>query len=301
MRNDLEKTVAELNAKLDTLMATLGSTRPPCKYTLHAWLDDWLEMYKRPKVKPITLYALEVAVRVHIKQGLPDVPLDRLDGLQLQKFLLSVSAARTRKTVYDVLNASLKTACNLKILRDNPMAAVSIPPHKRKIGAALSADELRSFLANVQKHWAKHYFLFLLYTGCRRSEALALCANDIDYTNNRLHIRGTKTDLSDRTIPLFDKVAGLLAEISPDSNGLYFPFRPDSVTRAFKKLCPSHKLHDLRHTFATRCLEAEIPLKVVQTWLGHSDIDTTADIYTHVSNRSNDREAQRLNAYLARS
>lgn len=111
----------------------------------------------------------------------------------------------------------------------------------------------------------------------------------------------TATYLSDRTIPLFEKVAGLLVTVRPDANGMYFPFRGDSVTRAFKRLCPAHKLHDLRHTFATRCLEAEIPLKVVQTWLGHSEIDTTADIYAHVTEKLNDTEAKRLNDFLART
>ena len=299
--SDLEKTVAELNEKLNLVLAALSSAAPPCKYTLHAWLDEWLQTYKAPKVKPITLYALDVAVRVHIKKGLPDVPLDRLDGLQLQKFLLSIPATRTRKTVYDVLSGSYKTACALKLLRDNPMSAVSIPPHKRHVGAALTSDELESFLNRIKKHRLEKFFLFLLFTGCRRGEALALKTDDVDYENKRLHIRGTKTDLSDRVIPLFRSVADLLADLTPSPFGFFFPFRPDYPTHVFKDFCPAHKLHDLRHTFATRCLEAEIPLKVVQTWLGHSEIDTTADIYTHVSQKLNDSEARKLDDFLSRS
>lgn len=296
----MEKRFSEMNEKLNTLLAALDSVNAPCKYTLHDWLDEWLETYKKPKVKPLTLYALEVAVRVHIKQGLPNLPLNRIDGLELQKFLLTVSAPRTRKTVYDVLNASYRTACNLKIIRDNPMAAVSIPAHRRKVGSALTPEEQSAFIAAAQSHWAGKYFLFLLYTGCRRSEALGLRTCDVDYKNKQLHVPGTKTELSDRTIPLFDKAASLLVNICPDSDGFFFPFRGDSLTRAFKRLCPNHKLHDLRHTFATNCLEAQIPLKVVQIWLGHAEIDTTANIYSHVTEKINHNEAQRLNDYLSR-
>lgn len=53
-------------------------------------------------------------------------------------------------------------------------------------------------------------------------------------------------------------------------------------TSKFKDFCPEHKLHDLRHTFATRCIESGVSMKVVQTWLGHARLDTTASIYTHL-------------------
>lgn len=299
--NELERNVAELNDKINRVLTALSASAvSPCKYTLHKWLDEWLQMYKAPKVQAITLYALDVAVRVHIKKGLPDVPLDELDGLQLQKFLLSIPATRTRKTVYDVLNGSYKTACALKLIRDNPMSAVSIPPHKRHVGSALTAEELESFLARIKKHRLEKYFLFLLYTGCRRGEALRLRTCDVDFENKRLHVPGTKNDFADRVIPLFDNVAALLVGLHTDDSGFYFPFRPDYPTHVFKEFCPAHKLHDLRHTFATRCLEAEISLKVVQTWLGHSEIDTTADIYSHVTEKLNVSEARKLDSFLSR-
>jgi integrase len=122
--------------------------------------------------------------------------------------------------------------------------------------------------------------------------------SDVDFKSKLLHVPGTKTETTERTIPLFENVAALLAQIKPQKPAdFYFPFRPDYPTHAFKKLCPAHKLHDLRHTFATRCLAAKIPLKIVQIWLGHSEIDTTADIYTHVTNEINTAESEALNAY----
>lgn len=299
----MSTTIDKLNDKLDAIIELISGSNinvAPCKYTLFEWLDKWLQVYKAPNVQPITLYALDVAIRVHIRQGLPNFPLNRYDGLQLQKFLLGISGSRTRKTVFDVLNGSFRTACNLKLIRDNPMSAVKIPVHKRKRGSALSDNEIIAFRETLRGHWAENYFLFLLYTGCRRSEALRLNVKDIDPENNRLHIRGTKTELSDRIIPLFDNVARLLDTVTTDDNGFFFPYRGDTVTHTFKKLCPEHKLHDLRHTFATKCLETRIPLKVVQTWLGHSEIDTTADIYSHVTDKLNFAEAERINNFFSR-
>lgn len=270
----------------------------PCAYTLHKWLDEWLATFKAPNVKPNTYESLDVAVRVHIKPNLPDIPLNLIQGLELQKFLMDIKMSRTRKIVYDVLKSSFTDAQGLKLIADNPMKAVKIPAHVRKRGSHLDTTELAAFKTAIRGHTLEKLFLFLLYTGCRRNEALSLNSADVDTKNKLLHIRGTKTELSDRTIPLFDNVAALLVDIKPNNDGFYFQFRPDYPTHAFKKLCPAHKLHDLRHTFATQCLEAKIPLKVVQTWLGHSEIDTTANIYSHVSKELNLAEAEAFNSYI---
>ena len=163
----------------------------------------------------------------------------------------------------------------------------------------MTTAEVDEFLRTIKGHRLEQYFRFLLYTVCRRSEALSVNTADIDRKNRLLHIRGTKTDTSDRVVPLLDKAADLLNKLKPTADGFYFPFRPDYPTHAFKKLCPDHKLHDLRHTFATRCLEAKIPLKVVQKWLGHSKLDTTADIYSHVTADLSAAEADTLNRFLA--
>lgn len=291
---DIEKRLNSIEEKIDAILTAAAPA--PCRYSLHAWLDEWLRIYKAPHVKPPTLYTLDVAVRIHIKPNLPDVPLNVLPGLEIQKFLMSISS-RSRKTVFDVLNGAFRTAVSLKLISDNPMAGVKIPAHIRVRGSALDPDELRVLFEKISDHWLENYYKFLLYTGCRRAEALALRPSDIDFKNKRLHVPGTKTELSDRIIPLFDNAAGLLVKIEPQ-NGLYFPFRGDSVSRVFHRLCPDHKLHDLRHTFATTCLKAKIPLKVVQVWLGHSDITTTADIYTHVTREIDIEEAARLNEFL---
>jgi len=236
-----------------------------------------------------------VAIRVHIKPNLPDIPLDMIQGLTLQKFLTTtMTQSRTRKIVCGVLAASLRTAHELKLITDNPMQGVKIPKHIHNQGTALTDIELADFFAAVKGHTLENYFRYLLYTGCRRNEGLSLNCADIDRVNRLLHIRGTKTQGSNRTIPLFENVVSLTSKITPTKEGFYFPFRQDYPSHIFKKYCPTHKLHDLRHTFATICLKAKIPLIVVKTWLGHTEIATTADIYTHVTQEIHADEAARL-------
>jgi integrase len=272
----------------------------PCSYTLHSWLDYWLATYKLQSVTKGTYIAYEVAVRLHIKPKITDTSLNLLSGLDLQNGLLQITSGRTRKACFDLLKESLTTARHLKLISDNPTEGVKLPTHTQLKGSPLSPAEQDVFLYKIQGHALEDFFALKLYTGCRRSELLNLKISDIDFEKKQIHIRGTKTKGSNRTIPLFEKVAKRLNKMTFHSNGFLFIFSEDYVTHIFKKFCPNHKLHDLRHTFATNCLNAKIPLKVVQKWLGHSKLDTTADIYSHVLQELETEEAQILDEYLAK-
>lgn len=73
-----------------------------------------------------------------------------------------------------------------------------------------------------------------------------------------------------------------------------------SYTRLLKKAdIPYRKFHALRHTYATKLFEADIPLKTVQKLLGHSDISITANVYTHVIPKEKNKAAERINDLFA--
>jgi site-specific recombinase XerD len=64
--------------------------------------------------------------------------------------------------------------------------------------------------------------------------------------------------------------------------------RERTMQTAFERLkktskVPNIKIHDLRHTHAVMLLEAEVSLKEIQERLGHKDIMTTGNIYSHVT------------------
>lgn len=77
-----------------------------------------------------------------------------------------------------------------------------------------------------------------------------------------------------------------------------------NLLRSYKRLLkkagiPYKKFHALRHTYATKLFEANVPLKTVQTLLGHSDISITANIYTHVMPKEKIEAAEKLNNLFA--
>ena len=59
------------------------------------------------------------------------------------------------------------------------------------------------------------------------------------------------------------------------------------------------KFHALRHTYATRLFEADVPPKTVQVLMGHSDISITLDIYTHVMEDTKLEAVEKLNEIFA--
>ena len=81
------------------------------------------------------------------------------------------------------------------------------------------------------------------------------------------------------------------------------PFAPDFVTQKFSKLLKQHDLphirfHDLRHSCASNLLTMGFNLKDVSEWLGHADIQITANIYAHLDVTRKQQMADRLGAAL---
>lgn len=133
----------------------------------------------------------------------------------------------------------------------------------------------------------------LALTGCRISEALALTQDNIDFEAKHVIIRCLKKRGRRvfRAIPLpsdfLDALNRWVQELAPAEGRLW----PWSRMTGYRRVCEVMKSADihgghaspkgLRHAFGVRALQANVPLTLVQKWLGHADIATTA-IYTNV-------------------
>ena len=256
------------------------------QYTLGAWLAEWFNVYKLPTLAQSSAENIERTIRLHIPQWLKDLPLDELDAFTIDKALSSIRSTRMRKYAFYVLNNSLHKAFCLDYIETDIMQKAEKVKHTPKSGEALTVTEQREFLRKVGNHYMRNLFEFYIYTGVRCSEALNLRWSDVDFEGDTILIRGTKTKSSFRKLLLLPYVKELLRrqKIQCPEGERVFPYNRCYVSTVFKRFCPEHKLHDLRHTFVTRCAESGINVNVCQRLAGHSDIKVTLQTYTHATN-----------------
>ena len=166
----------------------------------------------------------------------------------------------------------------------------------RRLGRVLSEAET---CRGVSVHAVAAVRLLML-TGCRRNEILTLRWEDVDPAANELHLRDSKTGA--RT--LSPEAAKLLAELPriPD-NPFVIPGKikgthmrninsPWEIIRERAGL-EDVRLHDLRHSFASRALALGESLPMIGKLLGHSQIETTAR-YSHLARESVHESAARI-------
>ena len=171
--------------------------------------------------------------------------------------------------------------------------------------------------------------LISLYSGMRMGEVNALSPEDIDFRQEIVHIsktismdmhgRGflgdsTKTYAGVRDIPISKSLRPVLEDalgkMKPNKEGLIFydylnnrVVTTSNVNSYYKRVCDKCGIecngqHSLRHTYATRCIEAGVPAIVLKKWLGHTDIHVTLDTYADVFDRMNNSAINSLDAYL---
>lgn len=256
------------------------------EYTLGSWLSEWYQVYKIPTVSKSSAQNIERVIRLHIPQWLKAINLSDLKAFTIDKALSSIQSTRMRKYAFHVLNNSLNKAYRLDYVETDIMKKAEPVKHRVKVGEALTISEQREFLKRVGNHYMRNLFEFYLHTGVRCSEALTLRWIDVDFDGETLVIRGTKTYSSLRRIDMLPAVKEILQKQKrqcPNSE-IVFPYKRCYVSEIFKRFCPTHKLHDLRHTFVTRCAECGINVNVCQSIAGHSDIKVTLQTYTHTTN-----------------
>jgi len=153
----------------------------------------------------------------------------------------------------------------------------------------LSDQDIDKLIAGATNKLTRDLITFLIYTGCRKGEALNLKWDDVDLQNNVIGIKGTKTKY-DRYIPIHTQLKALLGKIERCQDCLYV-FNKNGAKigdfkRSFHTACKNAGLkdlhiHDLRHVFASKMVMNGTSLYITGELLGHRTTQMTKR-YSHL-------------------
>ena len=180
------------------------------------------------------------------------------------------------------------------------------------------------------------FFRVLAFTGARKSEILALTWEDVDFTNKKLNINKTlaigekgiivntpKTKSSKRIISLDERTIEILKHWRKEQRKLYFALgfntsgkaqavftnkdnryiRPNTVSAWMQNIVDKYdlnyiKIHGFRHTHCSLLFDSGASIQEVKERLGHANIETTMNIYAHVTEEKADSTADRFAQYM---
>lgn len=266
--------------------------------TIAEWLEKWIELYKAPNLKPSTLKHMRASIK-SAKEKLGEKKLSHVTAEELQQFLLGIAGERSRELMRGYLDQAFKKAVASGYISKNPCEALELKRHRAGHRNALTVAQQERFIRIGEGLKMQPLLLFLLGTGLRIGEALALKYGDIDFKQKTVRVNKNvvfidgerisqdepKSEAGNRTVPIPDNVLALL-DAEADKAAEVFPFTYSAVRNCFRRL--SEKLgvsvspHILRHTYATRLEEAGIPPKLKQYLMGHSTLEMTQNTYTDV-------------------
>ncbi len=264
--------------------------------TFGEFLEKWLEIYKKPNLKIKSIESVKSVLKP-ANTVFENKPINSITSDDVQKLLISINATRVRSLCLMHLNALFNKARIKGLIKVNPCEAVEIKRHKSKHVKALTPEETQIVIDLAAGSSYSLLYRFLVATGLRISEALALSRSDVDFdkytvtiSKNVVFIKGKrieqdtpKSDAGNRTVPITENLCNELNAIKTE---LLFPFTYNAVHCALQRIDRKVNfhvtLHVLRHTYATRLEEAGIPPKVKQYLLGHASLEMTQNTYTDI-------------------
>ncbi len=322
------RNLQELKRQLEETRVDMrrGNYTQKTKLTFEEAYQEWIDT-KRMKDKQTTIDSYEQLYKKHMRKQLGNLRISSVKHEDLQGILNTLAQENYSNglvvSAYTIGHGVMELMVQTRRLQENPFRFVQVPRTKaRQHGEAFTISQQKRFLEYCKENHYGDILEFLLLTGLRAGECLAIRYKDVDFKNQLLHVNYTlvrcqeephwrlqspKSATSKRTIPLVPRAVEILKKWRDSRSIVSFSGDDYVFHRAFSnepilyytlnyqfqqihetmvkagEMPKEQKctVHCLRHTFATRFVEAGGDITVLQHLLGHSSLAMTSDLYSH--------------------
>ena len=227
----------------------------------------------------------------------------------------------TKQKLHCTFSAVLKYGCMYKNLKQNVVKNVGgfkknkLEKDIQEEMTIITQKDFQKFIDKEKNFQYKLFFYILFYTGMRKGELLALNWEDIDFTKKTIKISKSlrmrkdaklerpKTTSSFREIKMINCVYDMLSSAKQEQGRI---FSEGTITgETLRRKCKKNfkaidenknfRVHDLRHSFASMCIENQIPVEVISQYMGHKNITTTLNVYSHLYPNAQNKLVDKLN------
>lgn len=279
------------------------------------------------RLKPTTLDNKKYVINLKILPYFENMPINTIDQNTISKWQneLLNSQENYSQTYLRTINNQISAIFNYAIkhykLPSNPARICgAMGKNKSESMQFWMKEEFDKFIAIVSdKPLSKVVFTLLFYTGIRQGELLALTYNDFDLENNTVRINKSyarlngkdliqepKTPKSKRIVTLPQFICDMVKEYKEQlydyrPNERLFPITKYYLHHEMDRGCKKSevkriRIHDLRHSHASLLIEMGVSPLLISERLGHENIETTLQTYSHLYPNKHSEVAEKLQA-----
>lgn len=312
---------------LEEYVGAAGSSRLAVStvVTFDSFAADWQEEVLS-QYKPSMQSSAKSVIRCHLLPFLRGVRLKDIHGDSVQRFIASRQVSpKTVLNAVGLLRLMWKYAKAQRLVRHNPFDGTVLPKWRKREQFALSQKQMRRIITAAQEPYQTTFWL-VGETGIRAGELCGLRVEDADLERGLILVRQSvwhgkvqtpKTKDSVRTFALSPILVEHLHDEylpnqwRPNSHNLLFPTRrgtPRDAGNLVKDVLhpildslkiPRCGLKAFRHGNGSMMDRLGAPVKVRQGRLGHADVRTTLETYTHLSSEDDCKVAAQIGQLLA--
>jgi integrase len=241
-----------------------------------------------------------VSVLLKTWPGLDDLKLARITEIACNEWATRFREAGYSPHYFNQTLSTLRHIFDRGELVPNPACKVKRMGVKLRELKLPEIDQFQQLLVNLEQGGGRDsrncadLVRFLAFSGCRLSEAKGVAWKNVDLKKGVLKVKNAKQRTTSaaevyRTVPIISDLRPLLERLKASNPAPEEPVcRVHECQKALTRACQELKIarlthHDLRHLFATRCIESGVDVPTVSRWLGHVDGGALAmRVYGHL-------------------